>query len=190
MMEENEKQGIRLLSVMPSDRIRRDGHKWKQTKFCLSQENTSFFPFHFEGAETIEQVAQRDDGVSNPGDIKNLTGYAPGKLALADSAWAMGLNKMIPQVTCSLNDSAICWCFSAQTAQFVCVDQTTISAGVCEYLTMVSWRAFSPATSRITLKRLMLIHLYILCSFWQLLCIFHHFKPSGMWTARQAPHFH
>ena len=56
----------------------------KTHKILSNHRKTPFF-FHFEGGETVEQVAQGDYGVSILGDIKNLTGYVPGKPALADS---------------------------------------------------------------------------------------------------------
>ncbi|KAK4815684.1 hypothetical protein QYF61_005430 [Mycteria americana] len=73
MMGSNEEGGVRLFSMMPTDRTRGNGHKVKHMKFHV---NTTLF--YCEGSQTLAQVAQRHCGVLIRGDTQNLTGHSSG----------------------------------------------------------------------------------------------------------------
>lgn len=48
--------------------------------------------FYSEGGQTLEVVVQTDCGVSNLGDIQNLTGYGTEQPALVDPTVSRGLD--------------------------------------------------------------------------------------------------
>ncbi|KAJ7407308.1 hypothetical protein BTVI_63555 [Pitangus sulphuratus] len=80
-----QENGARLFSVVPSDRMRSNGHELKIKKEFL----------YIEGGSAREQAAQGCHGVSLSGDIKNPPGYIPVSPALGDPALAGGLDNLI-----------------------------------------------------------------------------------------------
>ena len=75
LMGGSEEQEAGVFSIVPSDRIRGNGHM----KVSL---NIRKCFFHCEDGQTLAQVAWRGCGVSILGDIQNVAGRSPGKLAL------------------------------------------------------------------------------------------------------------
>ncbi|KAK4819917.1 LOW QUALITY PROTEIN: hypothetical protein QYF61_014652 [Mycteria americana] len=65
LMLETREDRARFFSVVPSDRTRGNGHKWKFRKFHLNEKAL----FNGKGGQTLKQVAQKGCGVSVLGDI-------------------------------------------------------------------------------------------------------------------------
>jgi len=65
--------GVRLFSVLPSNRLRGNGHKLEHTKFYTYM-HKNIFTFR---VIALGQAAHRGCGVSFPGDIQNPPGFFP-----------------------------------------------------------------------------------------------------------------
>lgn len=67
--------------MVPSEKARGNGYKLNYRKFYLSIKEKLFY---CEGEQTLELVAQRDCGVTIPGDTQNLTGHGCEQPVLAE----------------------------------------------------------------------------------------------------------
>ena len=98
----SKEDGAVLLSVVPKQRTRGNGHKMKYAKFHV---NTGKLPSYCSDGWTLEQVSQRGCGASIPGDTKTLIGHGLGQPALSGlvqsrildykvSRWVFNLNSL------------------------------------------------------------------------------------------------
>ena len=69
--------------MVPSDRMRSNGHKMKHRRF---PPNIRKHCFHCEGNQAHAKVAQRGFGVAILEDLQKLSGYGPGQRALGGPA--------------------------------------------------------------------------------------------------------
>jgi len=84
-----QEDGVKLFSVVPSNRTRGNGHKLNHRKFCLNMRKNNFA---LRVTEHWNRLAQGGCGVSLSGDIQDLPGQGPLQLTVGDPASAGGLD--------------------------------------------------------------------------------------------------
>lgn len=105
LKEGGKEDRVRLVSDMPNDRTRGDGHKLKHRRFPLHSRKQFF---HCDSYLALAQTAQGGCGDSFLGDTQEPSGHSTGKLALGGPEY-WGWIRWPPEVPSNLNHPEVLW---------------------------------------------------------------------------------